>query len=651
MSRLTRSAVLVSAFAALGTISYLAYGHTTIFEIAIITWVVFFVVAGTRLEPAATGVVLFSAYVTPAAFVLAIGRHASAFATIWMGALLAIILRTSWRSPWNIPARWRWPLILVAVSIACSWPVVGYRELDFSLANAWNPRLPVTGVKISGIAAMGGVAFAALIHLTGLLWFDWLWARFGADRRAFVKHAVTPLAAALVLSCVVGVYQGFVNVAFLSGHIWPSMQRAAGTLMDANVFGMLAALWGPAFVVLAFRSRGRASRIVALAALSLSWSGVWLSGSRTAMLTAVIGLTLGVASLRTLVPPTAHSRRWAIGAVIGVGLFAIALASVPRQTASAFERARYLVPGFSLDSVKTTARELWVRDGYGTVAVSMIREFPWLGVGVGCYPMLVHDFGTETGLTIPPDNAQNWFRHQVAELGVVGSLGWMIWSVVLLRALWPRPLNPAEPGTGLRGPILAFGLASLVGMPGHEAAVVLTFWLFVFWYGTAEGLSAGTQQPISRTAGTALCLVAVGYATASAIPNALRPPFRAARFDFPYSYGADFEHPTQVWTAKHAVTVQQASDEWLKLTVWVNHPDADKRPVHVDVWKDQDHVINQQVRLGDRVTRFVRVTRGKRFVIETEADRTFRPAAGGTSRDNRDLGLAMQWEFVPNRPD
>ena len=71
------------------------------------------------------------------------------------------------------------------------------------------------------------------------------------------------------------------------------------------------------------------------------------------------------------------------------------------------------------------------RDGYGVVAIDLIRQFPFFGVGIGSFNLLVRDhYYLMTGVrTLFPDNAQNWYRHQFAELGLVGSIGWILWVV------------------------------------------------------------------------------------------------------------------------------------------------------------------------------------------------------------------------------
>ena len=74
--------------------------------------------------------------------------------------------------------------------------------------------------------------------------------------------------------------------------------------------------------------------------------------------------------------------------------------------------------------VRRLARDLWERDGYGLAAMRAVAEHPWTGVGIGAFALLAPErlFHLETGGLIPADNAQNWWRHQIAELGFIGAV-------------------------------------------------------------------------------------------------------------------------------------------------------------------------------------------------------------------------------------
>ena len=80
------------------------------------------------------------------------------------------------------------------------------------------------------------------------------------------------------------------DLTFMSGHSWPHMGRATGTLMDANAFGTIAAMWTPAFVAVAQTFVAPMSAIVGVGGLALAFVGVYVSGSRTALIALAIGL-------------------------------------------------------------------------------------------------------------------------------------------------------------------------------------------------------------------------------------------------------------------------------------------------------------------------------------------------------------------------
>ena len=65
-------------------------------------------------------------------------------------------------------------------------------------------------------------------------------------------------------------------------------------------------------------------------------------------------------------------------------------------------------------------QELWTRGGYGPVATRMVQDYPFTGVGIGSFNWMAPDYWREIANDkLPFDNAQNWWRHQVAELGLI----------------------------------------------------------------------------------------------------------------------------------------------------------------------------------------------------------------------------------------
>src|ERR1700730_3327923 len=131
---------------------------------------------------------------------------------------------------------------------------------------------------------------------------------------------------------------------------------------------------------------------------------------------------------------------------------------------------RSSLPVASLASVTAFLRELlWRRQDYGTAAVAMIRDHPMFGVGVGSFHLLTADYGKLIGYNgfLVPDNAQNWFRHQLAEFGVLGSVGWIVWVAAFAVFLLRAPIRAADrfAASTLKGALVALAVISLVGMP------------------------------------------------------------------------------------------------------------------------------------------------------------------------------------------
>jgi hypothetical protein len=80
----------------------------------------------------------------------------------------------------------------------------------------------------------------------------------------------------------------------------------------------------------------------------------------------------------------------------------------------------------------------------------------------------------------------------------------------------------------------------------------------------------------------------------------------------------------------------------LKLTAWVEHPDADERPVRVEVWVDRERIMQGRFPRNVPLTRLVQVPgNNRRFVLETRVDRVFSSPATAQP----EVGLTVAWEF------
>jgi len=620
--------------------------------LALLAFVLAFVAARVAPDETAGGVMAFGCLV-PVLFLAVHGQFRLWYLAPWKAALVGATAPTMTLA-WRYPPRFRFALVAWSLAVAVTWPIVALRELDWTPSLLW-VQPSTSSSAIHEVSLTYWIAQIAQVHLLGLLWMDWLFGRFSSENvRKLEKTIVLPLTAFASLAALLAVYQGFFNLQFLGVGTWADIGRASGALADGNPSGALSALWLPIPLGMIAVAGRRRWTVLAVAATVVLFLGVWSTGSRTALLTAVVGLGATLQLIFTSIS-SQRTRAVAIAALVVAGI-AAGLVAVSPKVVGPIRRVGGMMPNITMTAARQTAWELWARGGYGLVAVAMIKDAPLQGVGIGVFHRLTGEYGTLLlGAPLPADNAQNWPRHQLAELGALGSIGPLIWIALIIAVLVGGPAPPERRSRvlAIKYVIAGFGVASLLGMPGQNVLVALSFCTLsaclLLMVGADRPTDANWDRRTLRTNVAIVLAVALATLTVRSGWLDLRPPFRAKRFDLPYSYG--WYQPIEgasgrTETGDHAVAVPRAPKKWLKLTVWVEHPDADNRPVRADVWIDHDRVVHSRFPHGLPLTRYVAVPgENKRFVIETTVDRTFLPA------DHRygEVGLTMEWEFVDDR--
>ena len=199
--------------------------------------------AGRRHPDRTAGTVMAVGYLVPAIFFLLHGHFRLWYLTPWKCALVGAMGATL-QVKWQWPERFRFAFVAWALAVALTWPIVALRELDWTPSLLWvRPATPSSAVHNVATTAVW-IAQIAQIHLLGLLWVDWAFGRFApnaADR--FERLIVRPLFGSAFVAALLAVYQGFVDLRFLSLGTWADIGRAAGALADANPSGALTALW------------------------------------------------------------------------------------------------------------------------------------------------------------------------------------------------------------------------------------------------------------------------------------------------------------------------------------------------------------------------------------------------------------------------
>ena len=450
----------------------------------------------------AMAAVMLGLYILPAVYFL-LFHHFAFFHSLPVSAcLLAIFLARPSLRQWQLPQQWQLPLVFWAVLIALSWPIIFMRELDFTFALP--PSAPLlTGATVSNFSAIPPhiaalwIAHAALRHSIGILLLDWLFCTFQTKHRTdFMQWVLLPLAIGVFVNIFVAFYQSFIDNGFLTAS-WMDISRASGTVIDANALGVLAALWGPALVVLFMRRQASNSVPLALFTLAGSWLCMLLSGSTSALW--IAGPTAGVllwfggkALFSTLSPNRILLSLISLG--FACGLVWISFASPMNRSLSRLWGNLPLSSEASLSTVLES--QLRDRPFFARIAIQIATERSFAGIGVGRFHTLGHKYALQMVASDPRAAsageiyncgvnccAHNWYLEQVAELGLLGILAWVLWIIVFIRTvLLVSPEGSLSLSVSLLKSILVgFGLASVFNIPAENLAILLTFWIFIFW--------------------------------------------------------------------------------------------------------------------------------------------------------------------------
>lgn len=670
LERFSKVAVVLSALAAVGLGTWLGarawapllWWSVAAFGVAL--------VVGSRWGGRAFAPLMVLAYTFPAVMLLTHEFMEQAYWNIWMAGLLGAILGQMRSSAWAFPERWKWPLAYWALAVALVWPVVVAREADFSwaLMSEYNIGNSALGGSPPVIAVF--VMAVALTHLLGLLWFDAACVAYpltGAGSRSrFIRDIVWPLVVSLLLGSFVAIYQGAVDITWLSGHQYAVYRRATAALDDGNAFGAAAGMWIGGLLALIALVPARWIRSAIVVGIGVAGAGLWATGSRMALAAAMVCVA---GAVWFVVTRRKHPVRdlLIVGVPTIVVIAGFATFASRSGTANPVERVFRALPGMNAPEIRQFANfELWNRYGpYGTVSMGMVRAYPLSGIGVGSFN---HIFPDESYVLTRDhahmDNAQSWYRHQLAELGILGSAGWLLWLPMFVGVLWRTRGDADEPFAAamVRGGLIGMGIISLVSMPTQALTVAFSVWVFIFWYlllspGAVATVSAPSDRlRVARWPLLWLGVVVFVLSTVWVGWRDLRPPFRAIRADWTYQLGFVTPEPSDVetkfrWIEGHAIEVLPVKAGWLKLTLSGGPPDMASNPLRFEV-RRHGKVIIAGIRLSPAEdTWYVKVPQGAtRMMLEFNVSRTWRPSdSGGT--ETRPVSLRVNdWTFVNEPP-
>lgn len=591
---------------------------------------------------------LFVAAIAPAPLRLLAGREGPVLDIVWLAGLAGSLLRTTQWSRWTMPFPWNVLIGGWTLALSLSWPVLVAREIGFRLSGFQDVGAINSWSLMSAPQAAVWILYVVLAQLIGALWFEW-----AREKAAQLQSPIllNGLWAGATVASVVAVVQGTINIGFLSTEFWASLRRATGTMLDANSYGVCAALAAP-IGFLGMRALAPHAPAAAVAVFAINFAGMWLSGSRTALFTCgLVGAAALMVGLwrerRTSSSSMTQTMMWSTVAVIAV--LAVMLLTA---TASPIQRALDIPAG------REGLASLWNRGGYGPIALRMTREFPLTGIGAGSYRILAPDYWRAMANdALPPDNAQNWWRHQIAELGVFGGALIIAFSVLVAWRVVTGHERDRDLGSAstVRGLLIGLGVTSFFGMPTQNPLVLYWFLGLVAWFAWLVPdpvLHRDTHAREPRVAWVVAAALAVAYAAGHVwlAAGPLHPAQRAQHARRDYVIGA---YPTEPlpegnefrWTGREARFIWAAKTRYMAIRLWAHHPDIASKPVHVTVTSpcgllfDEDLTSDASMSLGMALPEDQRT-----FEATVRVSRTWSPSDAGEP-DHRRLGVGIVADF------
>ena len=402
---------------------------------------------------------------------------------------------------------------------------------------------------------------------------------------------------------------------------WKTIGRLSGGAMDPNALGILCGLGAVVAADRAVLGRGRA-RLRAAVVLTFMAAGLALSGSRSGVAIAGIGL------VAMLVARGTRARGRAAVLLFGVVLLVgVALLRVSNRPGSAGARLGQIFDGRLSLEYRTSARPiLWAS------AVRLFGQHPVEGAGLGAFswqlPNLLAEQGHPGGIH---DNPGSAYLQALAETGAVGFILTAALALVLAREAWSA-LRDAGAPAGSGAAVLGFLVALLAG--SHWFAPDVAFFFFLLAAVTARGQVA--ERP--RWSRAAALLVAVYAASAFVAAVGTRGADAAFRYRPEIGFHERESGPGGAfrWTERRfALRVEPGRARRILLS----HYTPEGRRVELTVEADDRRVASRALEPGQSVSLRLAADPGGPRDFRFTLSRAFVPRRLGVSGDRRELGV------------
>lgn len=469
----------------------------------------------------------------------------------------------------------------------------------------------VNGAGLLDAAAIHDSVLCLAVLATGVGYF-FIVRRAGPAARS---RALSAALAGITASAALAVGQRLGLAPAETSEFWRMTGRLSGGAVDPNALGLLCGLG--LVVALARLGTESARRLLAAGMTLLLTAGLLLSGSRSGLLAAGLGLLVMVLS-----PERSGRRRlalWAVALALLVAAAVVALRGVPGSTGS---RLSQMLDASTSVEYRASARPLLWES-----AIRLFRRHPVAGAGLGAFSWQLPDLLAERGRALPMrDNPGNAYLQALAETGAIGFLLTVAFALALLRFAWSG-------SEGAGAAVAAFLVALLAGSHWFAPDVALFFFLL----SAVAAAPAAAPEPLSRARLRGALVVIYAVAVVWAGLSTLRSD--AA---FRHRPGIGF-HAKEVgsggpfyWTQRRfAIHLPAGKDMRLILA----HYTPEGRDVELTAETAGRVVFARTLAPGQAIQLRLRGASAGARVVRFSVSRSFVPKRLGLSSDRRELGL------------
>jgi O-antigen ligase len=515
-----------------------------------------------------------------------------------------------------------------------------------------------------------------------------------------------------VTGALVGAYGIF---QYLKGYKWVGInwffQRINASLNGPHAAGIFFATYLPLCTALMIATQSAWRRVLLFVALSLGLAGLWFTGTRSAAFALVIVLSIlcfvfwVIALVRS-----AYARQISVivGAILLFVIPSYALVFPDRGIASLIVKSpqfKRFTEGLSQLKLDKSGINEWLafRFFHWTAAAEVIREHPLLGAGLGTFDKLYRE------VKLPDDSYLTAYTHAIyldiyAEMGLValaGFVGLYCVAVVLSWKLYrAREVSWRWKVMGLGMLVALFAtytanfftsdfyyvlelqlwFALLMGLIVRnyqtyydpEPESFMRYWRDVFGSLGARIRRSRVQSAVIAGALGIFLLLWCGTVVSAALQGR-RFFYQARKYTVIdrfleygiYHYEKDTKGNKFARTARTVYKPIRVGDRYLRLYLRADHPDAEERPVGVDVAIDEIEV--GSVVLSNRAWRLVRFDLAEwqalhptnatdrldiPAVLHVRSSRTWNPYRSRRGLNDLPYGIdlgAIEWGFYSRR--